>query len=230
MEDILISVFSKIENQYLVAFVFVSLFLFFILKKEIQDKFKELFLKKKEEVVLPKISDLDSHDIFSTFRRVTAEVGNMKFYTDQEYDSSKTRMCYDFTVQKSRFCELHMKEIIETKGLSEMSTDKLKQFVLSKQMQMHQDYVKEIKGIWLGKGISVEDVDYVIALFEKFRFDVIRSFEHRIAAIFGSSFHPNNFERMLAIFDMWAMGIDLLPKDMNTTFEYLNGKFKDINY
>tara|TARA_R110002049_G_scaffold69913_2_gene180951 strand:- start:28240 stop:28932 length:693 start_codon:yes stop_codon:yes gene_type:complete len=230
MEDILISVFSKIENQYLVAFIFVSLFLFFILKKEIQDKFKELFLKKKEEVVLPKISDLDSHDIFSTFRRVTAEVGNMKFYTDQEYDSSKTRMCYDFTVQKSRFCELHMKEIIETKGLSEMNTDQLKQFVLSKQMQMHQDYVKEIKGIWLGKGISVEDVDYVIALFEKFRFDVIRSFEHRIAAIFGSSFHPNNFERMLAIFDMWAMGIDLLPKDMNTTFEYLNGKFKDIDY
>ena len=129
-----------------------------------------------------------------------------------------------------QFWSWNLKEIIETKGLSEMSTDQLKQFVLNKQMEMHQDYVKEIKGIWLGKGLSTQDVDYVVALFEKFRFDVIRSFEHRIAAIFGSSFHPNNFERMLAIFDMWAMGIDLLPKDMNTTFEYLNGKFKDIDY
>tara|TARA_B100000767_G_scaffold252870_1_gene256996 strand:- start:940 stop:1632 length:693 start_codon:yes stop_codon:yes gene_type:complete len=230
MEELLVSVFSKIENQYLIATVFVVSLLFFILKKEIQAKFSDMFFKKKEEANIPKISDLDSHDIFSTFKRVTAEVGNMKFYTEQEYDSSKTRMCYDFTVQKSRYCELHMKEIIETKGLSEMSTDQLKQFVLNKQMEMHQDYVKEIKGIWLGKGLSTQDVDYVVALFEKFRFDVIRSFEHRIAAIFGSSFHPNNFERMLAIFDMWAMGIDLLPKDMNTTFEYLNGKFKDIDY
>tara|TARA_B110000211_G_C14083021_1_gene555449 strand:+ start:41 stop:733 length:693 start_codon:yes stop_codon:yes gene_type:complete len=230
MEDLLISIFSKIENQYLIASVFVVSLLFFILKEEIKTKFQELFFKKKEEVVLPKISDLDSHDIFSTFKRVTLEVGNMRFYTENDYDSSKTRMCYDFTVQKSRYCEQHMKEIIETKGLAEMSTDQLKQFVLNKQMEMHRDYVKEIKGIWLGKGISPEDVDYVIRLFEKFRFDVIRSFEHRIAAIFGSSFHPNNFERMLAIFDMWAMGIDLLPKDMNTTFEYLNGKFKDIDY
>jgi hypothetical protein len=29
---------------------------------------------------------------------------------------------------------------------------------------------------------------------------------------------------------MFAMGIDLLPKDMQTTFEALNGKFKKINY
>jgi len=35
---------------------------------------------------------------------------------------------------------------------------------------------------------------------------------------------------VLAIFDMWAMGIDLLPKDMQTTFENLNGTFKDIKY
>ena len=35
---------------------------------------------------------------------------------------------------------------------------------------------------------------------------------------------------MLSIFDMWAMGVDLLPKDMNTTFESLNGRFKSINY
>ena len=35
---------------------------------------------------------------------------------------------------------------------------------------------------------------------------------------------------MLAVLEMWAMGIDLLPRDMSTTFESLNGKFKDIKY
>tara|TARA_R110000803_G_scaffold11670_3_gene34710 strand:+ start:3606 stop:3980 length:375 start_codon:yes stop_codon:yes gene_type:complete len=123
-----------------------------------------------------------------------------------------------------------MKDIIKTKGISEMSTDTLKKLILERQTQMHTHYVKEIRTLWLSRGISPENVDHVISLFEGFRFDVVQSFEHRISAIFGSSFHPNNFERILAVFDMWSMGIDLLPKDMKTTFETLNGKFKDIDY
>ena len=67
-------------------------------------------------------------------------------------------------------------------------------------------------------------------LFEKFRYDVVNSFDHRIAAAFGSGFNRTNFDIMLSVFEMWAMGIDLLPKDMKTTFESLNGTFKSINY
>jgi hypothetical protein len=29
---------------------------------------------------------------------------------------------------------------------------------------------------------------------------------------------------------MFAMGIDLLPKDLKITFEALNGRFKEIHY
>jgi hypothetical protein len=29
---------------------------------------------------------------------------------------------------------------------------------------------------------------------------------------------------------MWAFGIDMLPRDMQTTFETLNGRFKKIKY
>ena len=154
----------------------------------------------------------------------------MRFYTRNEYDKTKSRMCHDFARQKAISCQFLMKDIINTKGISEMSTDTLKKLILERQAQMHIHYVKEIRILWLSRGISPDNVDHVIALFEGFRFDVVQSFEHRISAIFGSSFHPNNFERILAVFDMWAMGIDLLPKDMNTTFETLNGKFKDIEY
>ena len=154
----------------------------------------------------------------------------MRFYTRNEYDKTKSIMCYEFTVQKAISCQILMKEIIFTQGISEMNTDKLKKLILKKQTEMHKDYVKEIRSLWLSKGIAPSDVDHVVSLFEGFRFPVIRSFEHRISAIFGSSFHPNNFERILAVFDMWSMGIDLLPNDMKITFETLNGKFKDIDY
>ena len=67
-------------------------------------------------------------------------------------------------------------------------------------------------------------------LFEKFRYDVVRSFEFRVNSIFGSEFHENNTEKLLAVFEMWSMGIDLLPKDLSTTIESLNGKFQEIKY
>ena len=229
MFDLLNTLVRKVDNQYLILIIIIITITSFVFKKDIQSKLN-LFIAKMRENPIKDITTLEDHDIFSTFSRVTGEVSNMRFYTKNEYDSTKSRMCYDFAVQKSISCQRLMKELILTEGISEMNTDKLKKLILSKQTQMHVDYVKEIRSLWLSKGIAPSSVDHVISLFEGFRFDVVQSFEHRISAIFGSSFHPNNFERILAVFDMWAMGIDLLPKDMNTTFETLNGKFKDIEY
>lgn len=111
-----------------------------------------------------------------------------------------------------------------------MNRDKLKKLILDEQNYMHQEYIKAIKVEWDLKGISPQNVEYVIHLFEKFRYDVIVSFEYRINSIFGNSYNKNNFDIMLAVFEIWSMGIDLLPRDMTTTFESINGHFKDIKY
>ena len=111
-----------------------------------------------------------------------------------------------------------------------MDRDRLKKTIMDLQVKMHEDYVEEIRKVWISRKIKPEDVEYVIDLFEKFRYDVVNSFEHRINSIFASANYTNNFMLTLAIFEMWAMGIDLLPRDMQTTFENLNGKFKDIKY
>jgi hypothetical protein len=190
--------------------------------------FVKTLFKKKEKKRL--IIDLENHDIFSTLVRVRNEVANLKFYTHGEYDKVKTRMCYDFTKHKSIKCSSRMLDIIRIKGIDSMDRDKLKKLILLEQGDMHREYIKSIRIEWDLKGVSPQDVDYVIHLFEKFRYDVIVSFEHRINSIFGSTYNETNFELMLAVLEMWAMGIDLLPRDMQTTFESLNGKFKDIKY
>ena len=191
-------------------------------------QFIKSIFKKKEKKRL--IIDLENHDVFSTLDRVRNEVANLKFYTHGEYDKVKTRMCYDFTKHKSIKCSARMLEIVRTKDIDTMDRDKLKKFILLEQGDMHREYIKAIRIEWDLKGVSPQDVDYVIHLFEKFRYDVIVSFEHRINSIFGSSYNKDNFTLMLAVLEMWAMGIDLLPRDMSTTFESLNGKFKDIKY
>ena len=190
--------------------------------------FVKTLFKKKEKKRL--IIDLENHDIFSTLVRVRNEVANLKFYTHGEYDKVKTRMCYDFTKHKSIKCSARMLEIIRTRNIDSMDRDELKRLILDEQNYMHMEYIKAIRIEWDLKGVEPKDVDYVIHLFEKFRYDVIVSFEHRINSIFGSSYNKDNFAIMLAILGMWAMGIDLLPRDMQTTFESLNGKFKDIKY
>jgi len=188
---------------------------------------KSIFSKKEKKRL---IIGLENHDVFSTLDRVRNEVANLKFYTHGEYDKVKTRMCYDFTKHKSIKCSARMLEIVRTKDIDTMDRDKLKKFILIEQGDMHREYIKAIRIEWDLKGVSPQDVDYVIHLFEKFRYDVIVSFEHRINSIFGSSYNKDNFTLMLAVLEMWAMGIDLLPRDMSTTFESLNGKFKDIKY
>ena len=198
-----------------------------ILEITLPEFIKSIFKKKAKKRL---IIELENHDIFSTLVRVRNEVANLKFYTHGEYDKVKTRMCYDFTKHKSIKCSARMLDIIRTKDIDTMDRDELKKLILDEQNYMHREYIKAIRIEWDLKGVNPQDVDYVIHLFEKFRYDVIVSFEHRINSIFGSTYNKDNFSIMLAILEMWAMGIDLLPRDMSTTFESLNGKFKDIKY
>jgi hypothetical protein len=175
------------------------------------------------------IKDLKSHDIFNTLERVKQDVSHMKFYTNGVFDANKSRMCSDFAKFKCNVCMDKFVEFLDN-DFSKISSDELKQLVLSEMWGMHQEYIKQIRAFWLEKGISNEDVYYVIELFEKFRYDVVVSFQNRINGIFSSSYHKNNFEKILACYEMYSMGIDLLPKDMLTTFEALNGRFANIKY
>ena len=227
-ENTILTALELIENPYLISFVLLVVIVAMIYQKSIMKLILDLLSKKKNKK--QRIEDLLLHNVFVTLERAVLEVKVMKFYTNKQYDKVKSRMCYDFTKSKSRTCAMHMKNLARFPKLETMSNTELKNFIIEAQNLMHKDYVKNTKNLWLSKGIPEEDVDHVIHLFETFRYDVVSSFEHRIESIFGSSFHRTNFDKTLAVFDMWAMGIDLLPRDMQVTFEGLNGKFKNIKY
>jgi hypothetical protein len=200
-----------------------------ILEVIIPNLISKLYVSRKKKNNR-KIIDLNNHDVFSTLNRVRNEVSNMKFYTHGNYDRVKSRMCFDFTKHKTFVCASRMKNLLNTRNIDNMNKDKLKLFVLDEQRLMHEEYINSIIKEWKLKGIQSEDIDYIVRLFEKFRYDVVVSFEHRINSIFGNSYNDTNFSLILAVFEMWAMGIDLLPRDMQTTFESLNGKFKNLKY
>ena len=175
------------------------------------------------------IQSLEHHDVFNTCARVEKKVSFMKFYTHGEYDVSKSKMCKDFVKYKIKVCSESFADILK-QDIESMKSDEFKMYIIETQSQMHVDYIEAIEKDWRGKGISEEDIKYIVELFEKFRYDVVKAFEYRINSIFSTTSHKNNTRRLLAIFEMWAFGIDMLPRDMRTTFENLNGRFKEINY
>jgi hypothetical protein len=215
--DVLIAIIEAIDNPIMLSLVLIILATLFIFKNTFIKTVKDIS-QKTEVSKQVKVIALKNHDLFPTMNRVRYEVANMKFYTGGKFDEVKTRMCYDFTNHKVIQCSIRMEDLIEIPGIDAMSRNALKKLVFDEQNLMHQDYIKE------------SEINYIVRLFESFRYDVVASFENRINAIFSNESYKNNFELMLAIFEMWAMGIDLLPRDMSTTFETLNGKFKDLKY
>ena len=223
------TLFKEIAKYNLSSWMIFILLLIFVVsyfyKKPITSLLMKIRLKNRDR----KVKELINHDLFNTFDRVKLEVKNMKFFTHGKYDAVKTKMCYDFAKFKSEVCYKRFEELLEM-NLDTMNVDELKSLMLKEMNNMHVNYVEKITTYWLSKGISSEDVDYIVELFEKFRYDVVQSFATRIDAIFSASYHDTNFKRVLACYDMFAMGVDLLPKDMQTTFESLNGKFMNLSY
>ncbi len=215
-----------IDHPWILFFLIVVIMFMWIFRKGISSK---LFSQKQKQAKY-KIKSLENHNVFSTLEQIKMEVSHMKFYTDSYYDTTKTKMCEDFTIVKSNVCSKWMNNFLKYEGIDTMERDKLKKVILDLQTNMHEEYIRDIREMWLERKIKVKDVDYIIRLFEKFRYDVVKSFENRIDSIFGSNNYQSNYYLTLAVFEMWAMGIDLLPRDMHTTFENLNGKFKDIKY
>lgn len=223
------TLFKQIEKYNLSSWMIFILLLIFVLSYFYKTPITSLLMKIKFKRRDRKIKELINHDLFNTFVRVTLEVKNMKFFTHGKYDVVKTKMCYDFTKFKSEVCSARFVELLEL-DLDTMNVDKLKSLMLNEMNSMHVKYVEKITSYWLSKGVSSEDVEYVVEIFEKFRYDVVVSFQHRIEATFATTLHKTKFEKILACYDMFAMGIDLLPKDMQTTFESLNGRFTNIGY
>ena len=223
MEEVLKSLAE--EGGVISSIVLLLLAFMFMFKKSIPAWINRLFnLKNKLN-----IEDLKHHDLFNTCIRVEKEVYLMKFYTHGKYDITKSRMCKDFTKHKINVCYRGFEKILE-QDIEKMTPDEFKKYILKQQNKMHETYIDKISQDWRQKGISEEDIRYVIDLFETFRYDVVKAFEYRINSIFSTTNHHNNKRRLLAIFEMWAFGIDILPRDMQTTFEGLNGRFKEIKY
>lgn len=225
MESVLKVLAENIEGSLISSLVILVLAFMFLFKKDIPVWINRVLSLKNKLT----INSLQHHDLFNTCVRVEKEVSLMKFYSHGQYDIIKSKMCKDFVKYKIKICTKGFEDILKV-NIEGITPDAFKKYIIDTQNKMHVDYINAIREDWRGRNISEDNIKYVVELFETFRYDVVKAFEYRINSIFSSTSHTNNTRRLLAIFEMWAFGIDILPRDMHTTFETLNGIFKEIDY
>lgn len=176
-----------------------------------------------------KIKSLLNHDLFNTTEIVKRECLTIKFTTDGEFDSAKTKMFHDFMTFKLDVINDEFSLLLQ-KNLNDVSKDELKMILLSSINVTVTDYIQKTRSHFIEKGITKEDADYCIELFEEWRIDTIKSLIDRINSIFSSDFHYTNFEKLLGSFEVFSMAISLIPKDGAMSFEDMNGRFKNLKY
>ena len=85
----------------------------------------------------------------------------MRFYSHGNYDSVKTKMCYDFTVFKTEVCHARFEKLLQ-RDLNKINVDRLKNEILEEMNEMHIEYINKTTTHWLSKGLDVDDVDYIV--------------------------------------------------------------------
>lgn len=195
--------------------------------KKFDFKKLNIFRKKKG---FKNINLLKNHDLFNVIEAVRGEVRLKKFYTSGDYDRVKTKMFIDFMNFYLTSTRDSYKEFLVNGNLTVLSSDELKSSIFTLINQSRKDSAIRTIDHFLKKGVTSEDAEYIINLFEQWRHETHHAVETRINGIFSSDFHSNNFEKLLACLEILSMSIDLIPKDGVESFEKMNGRFKDLIY
>ena len=209
----------------IMIFILVIIYIF---KTPISYRIKTFKLVKKQKNN-ETLSKLVNHDIFNVIEQVRYDIKRVIFLTHGTIDNNKTRIFCDFMNFKLDSVRNNFIDFL-SKVDKQTDKDELKKELLDMLSDTVEEYTDHTRIHFLNKGLSVEDCDYIILLFEKWRYDTIKSLVSRINNIFASDFHSNNFERLLASFEVASMAIELIPKDGVNSFEEINGRFKEIIY
>jgi len=176
-----------------------------------------------------RIPSLIDHDIFNTIERIRSTIKHTTFDTHSKYDKTKSLMFHDFMEFKLDVVQEMFTEYITTLP-KDVSFNALKNGLFILSGDIVEEYLKRTEEHFLRKGVSPEDTNYVLMLFEQWRAETLESVGYRINSVFASTLHVGKFEKLLGSLEAFSIAIDLIPKDGIAAFAEMNGRFKDLKY
>ena len=228
MESLFEAIVNKISNPIVLVIILLFVSVLYFLKNGLNDFLSQLkprdFFKKK---TLYKIKDLRNHDLFNELE--IAKLYSFEFETDGEVDVTKGLVFKDFIDVKLSSTKENMLNISQ-EATNEMTKQELKAHVNNCFNDCNNCLGNTLKKVFIEKGLDQKSAELVLMKFFLIRSRALKRYNKRLESIFACDYYENNFQLILAIYEVIAYEIDDIISDSYETFIEINGMFYGLEY
>jgi hypothetical protein len=218
--------FAIIQEYILKSFPpFIAILILFLawLIKNNKDKVFSFIMSRSFN---PK-ENLLNHDLFSLINRVK----NIAIYEIEfEYDEVKTFVFRDFVKIKINSIDKFTKEFIEKGKFDKLTKAEFDKKVSDLITDIISSYNKGAHSHFISHGMTKEQADHVINIFNKWHSDTVKAVYSRTDSVISSAYYRSNYMKVVAILEIFAIAVELTISDGVKSFNELNGYFKKIDY
>ncbi len=229
MEGLIESIINKISSPAMLSVILIFSITLYFLRKGINEfigkiKPKDLFKRRK---TLYRIKDLCNHDLFNELE--IAKLYSYEFETNGETDITKGLVFKDFIDVKLTSTKKNMLKISQ-EATNEMTKQELKAHVNNCFNNCNDCLGKNLKRTFIDKGLSEKSAEMVLMKFFLIRSRALKRYNKRLESIFACDFYENNFQLILALYEVIAYEIDDIISNSYETFVEINGMFYGLEY
>ena len=229
MEGLFEAIVNKISSPLMLTVVLMFSITLFLLRKGINTfisniTLKDLFRRRKYKY---NIKDLCNHDLFNELEM--AKLYSFEFETNGELDITKGLVFKDFIDVKLSSTQENMLKISQ-EATNEMTKQELKAHVNNCFNDCNNCLGQTLKKVFIEKGLDQKSAELVLMKFFLIRSRALKRYNKRLESLFACDYYENNFQLILAIYEVIAFEIDDIISNGYETFVEINGMFYGLEY
>ena len=198
---------------------------------DMDKRHKEQIDRKEREIakILNKqkkpITELKYHRLFQVVEQVGKRVEGINFITHGEVDKVKTMLMNVLIQEKLTNVSIVFTDFLDDAELRVCSGNALRAKVATSLRGLVGNYNDSARDLFVDIGISEEDAVYLIESYEEYRLDLVNGFLESLDDISTNDDYSSNYDKINAIYELVALSIYLIPKDVRIALDSVNGRF-----
>jgi len=230
LEELASQIVEKISNPTTLVFILIFFSLLYFLRKGLNtflSKIEPSQILRRKKKHKYNLTDLAKHDLFNELEIHKRQ--RFEFETHGKDDLTKALIFKDFLEAKLTSTSKNMLKI-SSEATNEMSKQELKSHVNQCFNDCNKCLEEELQRVFTSKGLDLQHSKLVIEKFYAVRESALEKYSRRIDSIFGCDFYENNFQLILALYEVIAFEIDDVVQHSHETFIEINGMFYELEY
>ena len=171
------------------------------------------------------VTELKYHRLFQVIESVGKRVEGIEFITHKKPDKVKTLLMNILIQEKLVAVRVVFTDLLDDKELRVCSGNALRTKVATALRGLVGNYNDNARDLFVDVGVSEVDAGYLIDTYEEYRLELVNGFLESLEDISTNDDYSTNYDKLNAIYDLVALSIYLIPKDVKEALNSVNGRF-----